>query len=336
MADEEKVSANAEPVKGKQKKDRHKTRQPGPSGPPLGLKAARGPRIKAPPKPKPEPKAPPKPVKLGAEVGEAPPLLGEWFRNVVASAPAGVEVELVTGPEPAIWKEADGAVAQVEAEAIAAEAAAAEPITKPQKPPAASPTPPPDPLCEYLAGIRRRVTRIDEYVAEARRSTAETQRYAAQAQAQASEAVKRMMDHRAETAAWRELYSPDRVQTLFRQQRAWVAKTHRAVSVLIQQQLVITGVSSCLDVLQPTPEGRLAVLRALLWCCDQSHDWWREHYRDERTIEQWAQWAVEQHKTAAERPAREHFKDRLPGELGGPDSEEWDGEPEDVQEEDES
>lgn len=315
MVDEETSSANAEPVKGK-KKDRHKTRQPGPSGPPLGLKAARGPRIKAPPKPKPEPKAPPKPVKLGAEIGEPPPLLGE--------------------PEPAIWKEADGAVAQVEAEAIAAEAAAAEPITKPQKPPVATPVPTPDPLCEYLAGIRRRVTRIDEYVADARRSTAETQRYAAQAQAQASEAVKRMMDHRAETAAWRELYSPDRVQDLFRQQRKWVAKTHRQVQVLIQQQLVITGVSSCLDVLQPTPEGRLGVLRSLLWCCDQSHDWWREHYRDERTIEQWAQWAVDQHRVAAERPAREHFKDRLPGDLGGPDSEEWDGEPEDVQEEDES
>lgn len=315
MVDEEKSSANAEPVKGEKKKDGHKSRQPGPSGPPLGLKAPRGPRIKAPPKPKTEPKTPPRPVRLGAEVGEPPPLLGYGE---------------LTAAEKAMWKEADGATAQVEAEAIAAEAA---PAAKADKAP---PPPPPDPLCEYLSGIRRRVTRIDEYVAEARRSTAETQRYASQAQAQASEAVKRVMDHRAETAAWRELYSPDRVQTLFRQQRAWVAKTHRAVSVLIQQQLVITGVSSCLDVLQPTPEGRLGVLRALLWCCDQSHDWWREHYRDERTIEQWAQWAVDQHKVAAERPAREHFKDRLPGELGGPDSEEWDGEPEDVQEEDES
>jgi len=270
-----KSSADAEPegAAKKGKGDRHKSRKGGPSGPPLGKNAARGPRIKPPPMPKP-PKAPPA---LGAELGEPPSLLG------VATA---AEVWPMPG-QSAIEEKEQAAPAKT------------------------PPTPTPDPLCAYLSRLYNRVDRIDTYVSEARRSTADTQRYAAQAQAQAAEAARRVTAHRTEVAAWMEMYTPGMVQQIFERQQDWVARTHQTVGTLIQQMLVLTGVASCLDVLQPTPEGRLAVLRALLWTCDQGHDWWREHYRDERTIEGWAQWAVEQHR-ATERPGREYFKDRAP------------------------
>ena len=275
MAEEQhdvKIPADAEqakPAKKKSKTDRHKSRKGGPSGPPLGKAAARGPRVK----PQPLPKAPKAPPKLGAELGEPPTLLG---------APPG---------------EGDRATEN--------------PPGTPGEPSRAGQAAAPDALCLYLAGIRRRVAQVDEYVTEARRSAADTQRYASQAQAQAAEALRRVNAHRTEVAAWMERYTPERVQEIFERQQDWVSRTHRTVGALIQQMLVLTGVASCLDVLQSTPEGRLAILRAVLWTCDQGHDWWREHYRDERTIEGWAQWAVEQHR-ATERPDREYFKDRAP------------------------
>lgn len=189
-----------------------------------------------------------------------------------------------------------------------------------------------DRAAERIARFKDDVAALRETIAEHDRATHATALRAARA---AEAAEKRVRDAEAIVAGirgehhlferqvrtWMRDYPPHRVLEEYKEIRraAGIIKReiqaeHMLVRCLVEQNLVLTGVSSAMDAIVRDPAKQAAVLRSLLWTFDQGAEWWRRHYRDERTIEQWARWAVEEARLGRTQEGdRWEFKDRAPG-----------------------